>query len=47
VATNLAGFKGELYASQLENPREIRTAPDGDVFLAESDPWRIMVFHGL
>src|SRR5215472_6112093 len=43
----LPGFKVELYASQLENPREIRTAPDGDIFLAESDPGRIMVFHGL
>lgn len=43
----LPGFKVEQYATELENPREIRTAPNGDIFLAESDPGRIMVFHGL
>jgi len=29
----LPGFKVELYASQLNNPRLIRTAPNGDLFL--------------
>jgi glucose/arabinose dehydrogenase len=42
-----AGFKVELYASGLDNPRWLRTAPNGDVFLAESDPGRIRVFRGM
>ena len=42
-----AGFKVELYAAGLENPREIRTAPNGDLFLAESDPGVIKVFRGV
>ncbi|HVR24538.1 MAG TPA: PQQ-dependent sugar dehydrogenase [Candidatus Polarisedimenticolia bacterium] len=42
-----AGFKVELYGSGLENPRTLRTAPNGDIFLAESDPGRIRVFRGL
>ncbi len=41
------GFKVELYAAGLENPRWMRTAPNGDIFLAESDPGRIMVFRGM
>jgi len=41
------GFKVELYASGLDNPRLMRTAPNGDVFLAESDPGRILVFRGM
>ncbi|HUI41893.1 MAG TPA: sorbosone dehydrogenase family protein [Terriglobia bacterium] len=43
----LPGFKVEQYASQLESPREIRTAPNGDLFVAESDPGRIMMFRGV
>jgi glucose/arabinose dehydrogenase len=42
-----AGFKVELFASGLDNPRLIRTAPNGDLFLAESYAGRILVFHGL
>ena len=42
-----AGFKVELYAAGLDNPRTLRTAPNGDIFLAESDPGRIRVFRGL
>jgi len=42
-----AGFKVELYAAGLENPRTLRTAPNGDIFLTESDPGRIRVFRGL
>jgi glucose/arabinose dehydrogenase len=42
-----AGFKVELYAAGLENPRWLRTAPNGDVFLAESEPGRIRVFRGI
>src|SRR3954452_23419522 len=30
------GFKVDLYAPGLDNPREMRTAPNGDIFLAES-----------
>jgi len=41
------GFKVGLYASGLDNPRLIRTAPNGDVFVAESDPGRIRVFRGM
>ena len=42
-----AGFKVELYAAGLDNPRTLRTAPNGDIFLAESDPGRIRVYRGL
>jgi len=42
-----AGFKVELYASGLDNPRLMRTAPNGDVFLAESEAGRIRVFRGV
>ncbi|HME92323.1 MAG TPA: hypothetical protein VKE49_12920, partial [Myxococcaceae bacterium] len=42
-----AGFKVALYASGLDNPRLIRTAPNGDLFLAESRPGRIKVFRGV
>ena len=42
-----AGFKVELYASGLENPRLLRTAPNGDIFLAETEAGRIRVFRGM
>jgi glucose/arabinose dehydrogenase len=42
-----SGFRVEMYASGLDNPRTLRTAPNGDIFLAESDPGRIRVFRGL
>jgi glucose/arabinose dehydrogenase len=41
------GFKVTLYASGLDNPRLIRTAPNGDLFLAESKPGIIKVFRGV
>jgi len=41
------GFKVELYATGLENPRLIRTAPNGDLFLAESNSNKIKVFRGI
>ena len=41
------GFEVELYAGDLKNPRLIRTAPNGDLFLAESGPGRILVFRGI
>jgi glucose/arabinose dehydrogenase len=43
----LPGFKVELYATELDNPRTLRTAPNGDVFLTETDPGRIRVFRGM
>jgi glucose/arabinose dehydrogenase len=41
------GFKVELYATGLDNPRLIRTAPNGDYFLAESSSGEIKVFRGI
>lgn len=41
------GFKVELYATGLINPRELRTAPNGDIFLAESSGGQIKVFRGV
>ena len=43
----LPGFKVELYAAGLENPRTLRAAPNGDIFLTESDAGRIRVFRGM
>ena len=42
-----AGFKVDLYATDLDNPRLIRTAPNGDIFLAESGTGKIKVFRGV
>jgi glucose/arabinose dehydrogenase len=42
-----AGFKVELYAEGLNTPRLMRTAPNGDVFLAESNAGRIRVLRGV
>ena len=39
------GFKVEEFASGLNNPRLIRTAPNGDIFIAESSPGRIRVMR--
>ena len=41
-----AGFKVSLYARGLIGPRVIRTAPNGDVFVAESAGGRIGVLRG-
>jgi glucose/arabinose dehydrogenase len=41
------GFRVQLYACGLQNPRLIRMAPSGDVFLAESAPGTIRVFRGI
>jgi glucose/arabinose dehydrogenase len=41
------GFKVDLYATNLDNPRELRTAPNGDIFLAESETGKIRVFRGV
>jgi glucose/arabinose dehydrogenase len=42
-----AGFEVQLYATGLDNPRLIRTAPNGDVFLAERSSGKIKVFRGM
>lgn len=42
-----AGFEVGLYAAGLENPREIRTAPNGDIFVSESEIGEIRVFRGM
>ena len=39
------GFEIELVAEGLDNPRLIRAAPNGDVFVAESEPGRIRVLR--
>ena len=41
-----AGFAVTLYATGLEGPRLMRTAPNGDVFIAESEAGNIRVLHG-
>ena len=41
------GFKVELYATGLDNPRLIRTAPNGDILLAESQTSKIKIFRGV
>src|SRR6185437_15026051 len=43
----LPGFKVQLYATGLDNPRLILTAPNGDLFVAESKPGDIRVFRGI
>jgi glucose/arabinose dehydrogenase len=42
-----AGFKVELYATGLDNPRLLRVAPNGDLFLAESQTGKVKVFRGV
>lgn len=41
------GFKVGLYAEGLDNPRMIRTAPNGDIFVAETSKGQIHVFRGM
>jgi glucose/arabinose dehydrogenase len=41
------GFKVELYTTGLDNPRLIRFAPNGDLFLAESASGKIKIFRGV
>ena len=40
------GFKVELYATGLDQPRQIRTAPNGDFFIAESGRGEIKIVRG-
>lgn len=41
------GFKVGLYAEGLKQPRVIRVAPNGDIFVAESGGGQIRVFRGI
>jgi glucose/arabinose dehydrogenase len=40
-----AGFEVKLFASGLSNPRLMRVAPNGDIFIAETGPGRIRVLR--
>jgi hypothetical protein len=39
------GFKVEPFARGLNNPRQLRVAPNGDIFVAESDAGRVRVLR--
>jgi glucose/arabinose dehydrogenase len=41
------GFKVAQFATGLNNPRLMRTAPNGDIFLAESEAGNVKVFRGM
>jgi hypothetical protein len=40
-----AGFKVELFADGLTGPRELRVAPSGDIFIAETHAGRVRVLR--
>jgi glucose/arabinose dehydrogenase len=40
-----AGFKVEVFASKLKNPRRMRIAPNGDIFLSEPGARRVLVLR--
>lgn len=41
------GFQIALFATGFDQPRELRVAPNGDIFLAESGAGEIKVLHGM
>ena len=41
------GFTVNLYAGGLDEPRELRAAPNGDVFLTESNKGEIKIYRGV
>ena len=41
------GFKVERFAEGLDNPREIRRAPNGDLFVAETESGELKIFRGI
>jgi len=43
----LPGFQIQLFASGFDQPRELRTAPNGDVFVADSSAGQVKVMHGM
>src|SRR5260221_12014646 len=40
-----AGFKVELFAEELSGPRQMRVAPNGDIFVAETSAGRIRILR--
>src|SRR5690349_6222828 len=43
-----AGFKVNIYAGEgLTNPRQIRTAPNGDYFVTDTSAGQIKIFRGM
>ena len=42
-----AGFKVDMYAQGFKQPRLIRTAPNGDLFLADSQAGEVKVLRGI
>jgi glucose/arabinose dehydrogenase len=43
----MPGYAVTQYVSGLQGPRLLRTAPNGDIFVAESNPGRVKVVRGL
>ena len=41
------GFKVERYVELQDEPREIRTAPNGDLFVSDSNAGKVEVFRGI
>jgi glucose/arabinose dehydrogenase len=41
------GFKVERYAEMNDAPRELRTAPNGDLFVSDSNRGKVEVFRGI
>ena len=41
------GFKVELFTTDVQQPRKIITAPNGDIFVAESHDGDIKIFRGI
>jgi len=46
VPQALPGYAVSIFAEGLDNPRLLRTAPNGDLFVAESQPGRVKVIRG-
>lgn len=42
-----AGFKVERYAEMSDEPRELRIAPNGDIFVSDSNAGKVEVFRGI
>ena len=42
-----AGFKVGLFATGLQMPRVIRIAPNGDIFVVETQAGQVHVFRGI
>src|SRR5262249_43470874 len=40
-----AGYKVELVAKGIQNPRAIRCAPNGDLFVADSEGGKVLVYR--